>query len=127
MDESSLRFTKDHTWICPKEEGFFNVGISDYAQRQLGDILFVELPQVGKLLKTGDVLAVVESVKSASEVYMPLDGEVVDINNSLPENPEYINQSPYEDGWIAKIKPSESEKIEELLSFEKYQEFTTSL
>ena len=97
------RFTKDHEWI-EEADGLFVVGITDHAQEQLGDLTFVELPEVGKALTKGDAVAVVESGKAASDVYAPIDGEVVEVNQALDEKPELVNEAAESDGWFAKIK-----------------------
>lgn len=126
MQENFL-FTKEHVWVKPKEEGVFTVGISSFAQDQLGEILFVELPAIGKELKQGAVLSIVESVKSASEVCMPLDGKVLEVNKELGDNPEYVNQDPFGNGWIAVIGISNLDQLNHLLDNKTYQEFTDSL
>ncbi len=126
MQENFL-FTKEHVWVKPKEEGVFTVGISSFAQDQLGEILFVELPAIGKELKQGAVLSIVESVKSASEVCMPLDGKVLEVNKELGDNPEYVNQDPFGNGWIAVIGISNLDQLNNLLDNKTYQEFTDSL
>jgi len=126
MQENFL-FTREHVWVKPREEGVFVVGISSFAQDQLGEILFVELPAIGKELKQGAVLSIVESVKSASEVYMPLDGKVLEVNKELGDSPEYINQDPFGNGWIAVIGISNPDQLNQLLDSKTYQEFTDSL
>jgi len=111
----NLHYTKDHEWI--KIEGKrATVGITDHAQHELTDIVFVELPKVGKVLKAHEVLGVVESVKSASEIYAPLSGKVIDANKTLEESPETVNQDPYGKGWIAVIETSDPGEAKSLLS-----------
>jgi glycine cleavage system H protein len=113
-------YTKEHEWI--KLDGEYAIiGITDYAAKLLNDIVYVEMPEIKKELKAGESFGSVESVKTASEVYLPVSGRVVEINNELNESPEIINNSPYEKGWIIKIKPSDYEKEKlELLDMNKY-------
>lgn len=117
-----LKYTQEHEWL--KIEGKNGqVGISDYAQHQLGDIVFVELPAAGKSLKKGDVLATVESVKAVSEVYMPVTGVVVKTNTALESSPEKINNDPYHAGWIAEIEITNASDTNELLDEKSYSKF----
>ena len=120
MSHEKLKFTKSHEWI-ETEGDVLRVGISEHAQRVLGDIVFVELPEVGTELKKDDELLVVESPKAAAEVYMPVDGEVMEINDSLDGSPDLINSSPYEDGWIVKVKVSNPDDLNELMNHDDYQ------
>jgi glycine cleavage system H protein len=117
-----MRFTKDHEWIELKD-GVATVGITAYAADQLGDIVFVELPEVGKALKAGDSLAVVESVKAASDVYSPIAGEVVAANGDLPGSPETVNQDPEGRAWIARLKPADPAAIDALMDRDAYEAF----
>jgi glycine cleavage system H protein len=117
-----LKYTEEHEWILVEDE-VVTVGITDFAQDQLGDVVFVELPEVGDQLETGKPLGVVESVKAVSDVYSPLTGEVVEINTDLPDEPEMINTSPYEDGWMVKIKLADPGELEDLMDAASYQEF----
>ena len=114
-----LQYTKDHEWIAV-DGNIATVGITDHAQGALGDLVFVELPEVGAELEKGDEMAVVESVKAASEVYAPLSGEVIEVNEALNESPETINDSPYDDGWIAKIKIRDKGELDETMDAEAY-------
>ncbi len=115
-----VRFTDEHEWA--RQEGdHVKVGISDYAQDQLGDIVFVELPEVGSVLNKGDEFGTVESVKTVSEIYMPVGGEIVAVNEELADHPEYVNTDPYGKGWMIKIKPSDPEEMEELLDRDAYR------
>ena len=102
---SNLKFLESHEWARAEEDGSVTVGISDHAQELLGDIVFVELPEVGKEISQSADVAIVESVKAASDVYSPISGEVTEVNEALNDNPEIINASPYDDGWFFKIKP----------------------
>src|SRR5919202_423048 len=104
-----IRFTKEHEWIIIKE-GLAVMGISDFAQRQLGDIVSIELPKVGSRFRYMQAMAIIDSVKASSDIYSPLSGQVVEVNQELLEHPEWINQSPYELGWIVKMKPSNIEE-----------------
>ena len=113
---SDLKFLASHEWIRLIDDNVVVVGISDHAQDQLGDVVFVELPGVGDSVVSGDEAAVVESVKAASEVYSPFTGEVVEVNEALEGNPELVNSSPYEDGWFFKLKVSD-ENLENMHSF----------
>lgn len=115
----NLRYTKDHEW-ARLEDGIVTVGITDFAQSELGDIVYFEQPEVGKTVSAGDTLAVVESVKSASDVYSPVSGEVVETNQGLLESPESANRDPYGAGWIAKIRVEGEEPLAGLLSAEEY-------
>tara|TARA_Y100000817_G_scaffold105289_1_gene82447 strand:+ start:165 stop:563 length:399 start_codon:yes stop_codon:yes gene_type:complete len=113
---SDLKFLASHEWIRLSEDNVVVVGISDHAQEQLGDIVFVELPSIGDSVVSGDEAAVVESVKAASEVYSPFTGEVIEINEALEDSPELVNSSPYDDGWFFKLKVSD-ENLENINSF----------
>tara|TARA_B100001250_G_scaffold304673_1_gene266547 strand:+ start:34 stop:420 length:387 start_codon:yes stop_codon:yes gene_type:complete len=120
----NLKFLESHEWAREEDDGSVTVGISDHAQGLLGDIVFVELPEVGSEVNKQDDVAVVESVKAASDVYTPLSGEVLEVNEMLADKPEVINSSPYEDGWFFKIKPNNIEELSELLDNEAYQELS---
>ncbi len=115
------QFTKDHEWV-EKSGDLLIVGITDFAQNQLGDIVSIELPQIGSSFKQNDVMAIVDSVKASSDIFCPVDGEVVEVNEKLLENPELINQSAFSEGWIVKIKPENSKQLDSLLSKEQYEE-----
>lgn len=122
----SKKFTKDHEWIS-LEGDIATVGITAYAQEQLGDVVFVEVPEAGRQVSQGDDAAVVESVKAASEVYAPLSGEVVEGNGALEANPELVNQSPDEDGWFFKMTLSDAGQLDELMDEAAYQAFVKEL
>ena len=119
---SELKFTKEHEWITIKD-GTVIIGISDFAQEQLGDIVSIELPKASGFFKQGQTMAIVDSVKASSDIYAPISGEIVEVNEGLIEKPEMINQSPYDLGWIAKIKPSNMEEFEGLMAKEKYDRY----
>ena len=118
---SDLKFLDSHEWI-KLDDNTVIVGISDHAQNELGEVVFVELPAIGDEFVSGDEAAVVESVKAASEVYTPISGEVIEVNEALEENPELINTSPYEDGWFFKLKVSDENlgSIDSLMTSEEY-------
>jgi len=116
-----LRYTKEHEWV-KSEGGTARIGITDHAQHELTDIVFVELPKIGKKVKQGEVLGVVESVKTVADVYSPVSGEVADVNSDLNDNPQFINESPYEKGWFAIIKmenPSEVGRLMDAAAYKK--------
>jgi glycine cleavage system H protein len=117
---SELRYLASHEWGRIDEEGILTVGISEHAQDLLGDIVFVELPDIGKELDAEEESAIVESVKAASDVYAPLSGEVIEINEKLLDEPEIVNSSPLEDGWFFKIKLNDSAAFESLMTEEEY-------
>ncbi|MBW2249683.1 MAG: glycine cleavage system protein GcvH [Deltaproteobacteria bacterium] len=114
-----LRYGKDHEWVR-LESDKVKIGINDYAQDQLGDIVFVELPEVGATFSKGDEFGTVESVKAVSELFMPVGGEILAINTSLEETPENVNNSPYEDGWMIEIKPNDVAEMDALMDKEAY-------
>ena len=118
---NNLKFLESHEWARVEEDGTVTVGISDHAQELLGDIVFVELPEVGKEISQSADIAIVESVKAASDVYSPLSGEVTEINEAFNDNPEIINTSPYGDGWFFKIKPQDISEMEKLLDADAYE------
>ena len=117
-----FKYTEDHEWVLI-EDDVVTIGITDFAQEQLGDIVFVELPEVGDALEAGKSFGVVESVKAVSDVYAPVSGEVVEINEELPDDPEVLNNSPYEDGWMIKLKLADATALDGLMDVATYQEF----
>jgi glycine cleavage system H protein len=116
-----LRYTNEHEWVR-KEGDSATIGITDYAQQLLGDVVYVEMPEAGASVTRGESFGVVESVKAASDIYAPGSGEVVEIHQELDEHPEYINQSPYGQGWIIKVKLSNPSEVDELMDQARYQE-----
>lgn len=116
----NLLYTKDHEWIQLLNDGTAVVGITDYAQESLGDITFIEFPEVGAIFETGDMFGVVESVKAASDLYMPLSGEVVEVNEAVDAAPELVNQAAFSDGWLLKIRLKEQSETERLLKPDEY-------
>jgi glycine cleavage system H protein len=121
-----LRYTKSHEWVRMLPDGSVEIGISDHAQAALGDLVFVEVPETGRQVATGDAFAVVESVKAASDVYSPLTGEVLAGNDALASQPELVNQDPYVQGWIARLKPASTAEVEALLDAAQYSEHLAS-
>lgn len=115
-----LRYTKEHEWV-KTEDGTVRIGITAFAQSELGDIVFVELPEIGDELKANEPFGSVESVKTVSELYAPISGKVVEVNEDLSDNPEYVNESPYEKAWMVVLEPSNSSDIENLMSAEEYE------
>jgi glycine cleavage system H protein len=119
---NELKYASSHEWARLEEDGTVSVGISDHAQEALGDVVFVELPEVGTVLAAGDDAGVVESVKAASDIYAPVGGEVIGINEQLEDEPEMVNTDPYNDGWFFKLRPSDTNELEALLSAGDYQQ-----
>lgn len=124
---SELKFTEDHEWVRLEEDGTATVGITDYAQQQLGDVVYVELPAVGRELGKDDEVAVVESVKAAGEIKMPLTGAVLSINESLEDEPEMVNTDPEGDGWFITISVMNPEELDGLMDDNAYNEFLNGL
>lgn len=122
-NEKNLKFLDSHEW-ARDDDGVVTVGISNHAQELLGDIVYVELPQIGSSVSQKDGVAIVESVKAASDVYSPLSGEIVEINEKLSDNPEIINSSPYEDGWFFKVKPQNIDELDEMLDSDAYKKLS---
>lgn len=113
---ANYKFAASHEWISLEGEGVVCIGISDHAQEALGDLVFVELPEVGATFSQGDEFGVVESVKAASDIYAPVSGEVIEVNAELEDAPELLNSEPYTDGWILKLKLSDPSELDELMS-----------
>ena len=122
---SDIKYTTTHEWV-KIEDHIMISGITDYAQHQLGDIVFIELPEVAMVFERENNIGEIESVKAVEEFLMPLSGEIIEINNQLSENPELVNTSPFRDGWLVKIKISNENELDELLSVEKYKELVKS-
>ncbi|MFE0020781.1 glycine cleavage system protein GcvH [Amycolatopsis sp. NPDC059021] len=116
-----LRYTEEHEWVATREGALVRVGITEYAQEQLGDVVFVDLPEVGKQLGAGDAFGEVESTKSVSELFAPVDGEVVAVNEAVSQSPELINSDPYGEGWLIEIRLDDPAGLEALLEAEAYQ------
>ncbi|MED3646659.1 glycine cleavage system protein GcvH [Halalkalibacterium halodurans] len=118
---NELKYSEEHEWV--KVEGDkVRIGITDFAQSELGDIVFVELPEVGDEVEADEPFGSVESVKTVSELYAPVSGKVVEVNEELDDNPEYVNESPYEKAWMIVVEPSDASQVEELMSADEYKE-----
>ncbi|MBM2829260.1 MAG: glycine cleavage system protein [Gammaproteobacteria bacterium] len=117
-----LKYSSAHTWCEIQGDGLIRVGITDHAQEELGDIVFVELPELERNYASGEECAVVESVKSASDIYCPVSGEIIEINSDLEDTPEKINSDPYGDGWIFMLKPDDEKELEDLIDATAYNE-----
>lgn len=115
-------YTQSHVWLEQLNEHVFSLGITDFAQQQLGDIVFVDLPELGAITQAGEACLVVESVKSASDVICPVSGEIIEVNNQLEDEPELINESPYAKGWIVRIKVAEDYVIKGKVTLDEYNE-----
>ena len=118
-----LKYSKSHEWVRLNDDGSVTVGITDHAQELLGDLVYVEVPEAGSELDAEQACAVVESVKAASDVYAPLAGTVLAVNESLADSPEAVNRDAYGDGWIMQMKPADSNALNELMDADQYQEF----
>jgi len=119
---TELKYASTHEWARLEEDGTVTVGITDHAQDALGDVVFIELPEVGTQLAASDEAGVVESVKAASDIYAPVAGEVVAINSQLEDEPELVNADPYNDGWFYRLQPADPSELDALLSAEDYRE-----
>jgi len=119
---SELKYLSSHEWARIEEDGTVTIGITDYAQDSLGDVVYVECPEVGSTVSLGEQAAVVESVKAASDIYSPLSGEVIAINEELEDAPERVNESPFDDGWFFKVRPTEIDELDNALDSEAYEE-----
>ncbi len=119
---TELKYTSEHEWVRKEDSGTMVVGLTDYAQEQLGDLVYVDTPEVGAPFVAGDVCAVVESVKAASDVYSPLGGEIVAVNEKLADSPEMISEDPYGGGWLFELTPDDPADWEDLLDSEQYEE-----
>lgn len=118
---SELKYMPSHEWARLEEDGTVTIGISDHAQDALGDVVFVETPEVGSELAAGDEAGVVESVKAASDIYAPVSGEVIAVNESLEDAPESVNESPYDEGWMFRVKPSDTGELDKMLDADAYR------
>jgi glycine cleavage system H protein len=118
--DMTLKFTDSHEWVKDNGDGTATIGISEHAQEMLGDVVFVELPEVGEEITAGDSFSLVESVKAASDIYAPLSGEILEVNEELSDSPELINEEPYDGGWIAKIKISDAGELDNLTAADAY-------
>jgi glycine cleavage system H protein len=122
----AVRYQQSHEWA--RQDGdLVVVGISDYAQDSLGDVVYVEFPEIGTSMKKGDPFGVIESVKAASDVYMPVSGEIVEVNEVLEDNPGTVNEAPFDAGWLMKIKPSDPSELDSLMTAEAYKRYTEEI
>ena len=124
--DDSVKYQESHEW-ARVEGDLVVIGISDYAQDELGDVVFVELPEVGTSLKKGDAFGVVESVKAASDLYLPAGGEIAEVNEALKDTPEKVNEAPFGDGWIVKVKAGDLSELDSLMDAAAYKTFTEGL
>ncbi|MFQ5646737.1 MAG: glycine cleavage system protein GcvH [bacterium] len=122
MNPEDFKYSEEHTWLSLEGDHVIS-GITDYAQQELGDIVFIELPESGEEVVKGESFGTIESVKAVSDLYAPVSGEIIEVNSALEDSPEIINERPYGDGWIISIKPSDTSEIEELLSAAEYEQF----
>ena len=122
MSLEDLKFTKEHEWLNIDGDTA-TVGITDYAQKELGDVVYVELPPIGDTFAKGEACSSIESVKAVSDIYAPVSGEIVDVNSDLEDGPELVNQSPYEEGWVFKIKIEDDGELEDLMDSDMYEEY----
>ena len=123
MDHKKFKFTKDHEWLNFQED-LAIVGITDYAQSQLGDIVFVEMPQVSAKIVASESFGAIEAVKTVADLFAPVSGKVIEINENLDTSPDLINSDPYNKGWIVKLKIDNNDEINQLMNYDEYQEFT---
>lgn len=118
--DNTLKFTESHEWVRDNGDGTVTIGISEHAQQMLGDVVFVDLPEVEDSVEAGESFSLVESVKAASDIYAPVTGEIVEVNEELEDSPELINESSYDEGWIVKVKLEDASELENLTSAEDY-------
>ena len=123
MDHKKFKFTKDHEWLNIQED-LAIVGITDYAQSQLGDIVFIEMPELSTKIDASESFGAIEAVKTVADLFAPVSGEVIEINEDLDSNPDLVNSDPYSEGWIIKLKIDNNDEIKELMNYDEYQEFT---
>jgi glycine cleavage system H protein len=120
--KDDLYYSEDHEWVR-EEEDYLVIGVTDFAQEELGDIVFVELPEVEEEFDKDDSFGVLESVKAVSDTFIPVSGRIIEVNEALLDNPELINDDPYGEGWLIKVEPADDSELDELLSAEEYAEF----
>jgi glycine cleavage system H protein len=123
---SDLKYTREHEWAAPEENGRVRVGITDYAQDALGDVVYVDLPEEGTEVRAGASLGEVESTKSVSDIFSPVSGSIVERNQALADSPELVNQEPYGEGWMVVIQMNDPEELDDLLTADEYQRFAES-
>jgi len=125
MYPSEYLYSKDHEWIRVQDDVCL-VGITEFAQQELGEVVYVELPEVGQMFDSGDEIGTIESVKAVAEIYTPVAGEVIEVNEAITDDPELLNEDPHSDGWLVKIRFSSASDLKDLMNAEKYEEFTKS-
>ena len=118
---TDLRYTKSHEWVRTEEDGTLTVGITDHAQEALGDLVYIELPEVGADMSAEEACCVIESVKAASDIYMPISGEIAEVNEALVDEPEIVNKSAYDEGWIFKVNPTDKDELGQLMDSSAYE------
>ncbi len=123
---NDLKYTQSHEWVRLNDDGSVTVGITDHAQEQLGDLVFVETPEIDSEVESEDAVAVVESVKAASDIYAPLGGSITDANGALADEPELVNNDPYNAGWLYKMTPANGTDVEQLMDSDDYESYVTS-
>jgi glycine cleavage system H protein len=124
---SEIRYSEDHVWVCLDEDGVAVIGITDYAQEQLGDIVYVQLPDVGRDIEQGEDGVMIESVKTTGEVKCPIAGRVIEINEALAETPERVNESALDEGWLFKLEPADETQVEDLMDADDYEDYVSGL
>lgn len=124
---TEARFTEDHAWVRIEDDGMAVVGISEYAQEQLGDVVYVQLPDIGRDFRQGDDCALIESVKTTSDVKCPMSGRVIEVNEALADSPETLNESALGEGWLFKLEPNDEAEFEDLMDDEDYEDFVDAL
>ena len=127
MYPEECRYTKEHEWLCPEPRGRAKIGITDYAQSQLGDIVYVDLPDVGTPLKQFEKMGEIETVKAVSDLFSPASGNVLEKNQAVLDDPSIVNRDPYEDGWLIRIELSHTDELKALLSSDQYQQYIAGL
>jgi glycine cleavage system H protein len=125
MYPSEYLYSKDHEWIRVQDDVCL-VGITEFAQQELGEVVYVELPEVGQMFDSGDEIGTIESVKAVAEIYTPVAGEIIEVNEAITDDPELLNEDPHSDGWLVKIRFSSASDLKDLMNAEKYEEFTKS-
>ena len=124
---SDIRYTEDHVWVAIDDDGVATIGISDYAQEQLGDIVYVQLPDIGRDVEEGEEMVMIESVKTTGEIRCPVAGRIIEVNDLLTDTPERINESALDEGWLCRLEPTDEMQIEELMSADDYEDFLGTL
>ena len=124
---SETRYTTDHEWVRSEEDGIAIIGITEFAQEQLGDIVFIELPETESIFDAGEEIAVIESVKAAADMKTPVTGEIIEVNEELEDSPELVNESPTGDGWFCRIQMLDTSEFDELMDEKQYEDYTSNL